>query len=141
MGMEWNLPQSTAFSTVAIPGLPCGVRHTLFLPVAQDSGFSAFTVLLLLAVDVVVYAALAWYCDKVGWRTCWRVWTGVCGGHTQAITYCCVGGNSVMCDLQIRDAYDARALGTCRGRPQGILSLCALAYLRTALMHLYGCVQ
>ncbi|KAF6260985.1 hypothetical protein COO60DRAFT_831207 [Scenedesmus sp. NREL 46B-D3] len=38
---------------------------TLWLPVTQGSSFCAGSVLLLLAADVVLFATLTWYCDKV----------------------------------------------------------------------------
>jgi hypothetical protein len=41
---------------------------TLWLPITQDSSFSAGHVLLLLAADVPLYAALTSYLDKVGYE-------------------------------------------------------------------------
>ncbi|KAF5833388.1 hypothetical protein DUNSADRAFT_10320 [Dunaliella salina] len=38
--------------------------NTLWLPVTPNSSWSAGSVLLLLALDVLIYAFLAWYCDK-----------------------------------------------------------------------------
>ncbi len=49
--------------------LSAGVtRETLLLPVAQESAFCVWTVYWMLAVDVVLFAVLTWYCDKV--RAC-----------------------------------------------------------------------
>lgn len=49
--------------------LAAGVTlDTLWLPVAADSGFCVGSVFWLLAVDVVMFAALTWYCDKVNRR-------------------------------------------------------------------------
>ncbi|KIY93955.1 ATP-binding cassette sub-family A member 7 [Monoraphidium neglectum] len=49
----------------ALGGALCISWATLWLPITQDSSFSAGHVLLLLAADVPLYAALTWYLDKV----------------------------------------------------------------------------
>jgi ABC-type multidrug transport system fused ATPase/permease subunit len=71
-------------------------RATLWLPVAPGgSAFSAGSVLCMLALDVVVWGALAWYCDKVlpaapgqrlppwfvVWPAYWRRPSGADGGE------------------------------------------------------------
>lgn len=37
--------------------------------VSQESGFSAASVFFMLALDVLLYSALVWYCDKAGAAT------------------------------------------------------------------------
>lgn len=50
--------------------LAAGVTpHTLWLPVTQGGHFSVGVVYVMLAADVVLFMAAAWYCDKVG-RVC-----------------------------------------------------------------------
>lgn len=42
---------------------------TWSLPVAQQSSFCVQSVFLMLALDVLLFGVLTWYCDKVrGWR-------------------------------------------------------------------------
>jgi hypothetical protein len=49
------------------PAARAGVTwRTLWLPVTQDSSFCAAHVLMLLAADVPLYAAAAWYLEKAG---------------------------------------------------------------------------
>jgi hypothetical protein len=46
--------------------LAAGVNsHTMWLPVTPESSFCVGSVMWLLALDVVLYAVLTWYCDKV----------------------------------------------------------------------------
>jgi hypothetical protein len=46
--------------------LAAGVNaDTMWLPVAAESSFCVVSVLWLLAVDVLMFAVLTWYCDKV----------------------------------------------------------------------------
>lgn len=46
--------------------LAAGVNaDTMWLPVAAESSFCVVSVLWLLAVDVLLFALLTWYCDKV----------------------------------------------------------------------------
>jgi len=48
--------------------LAAGVTlDTLWLPVTPDSSFCVGSVMWLLAVDVGLFAALTWYCDKVSY--------------------------------------------------------------------------
>jgi hypothetical protein len=44
--------------------------ETLWLPVTQGSSFCVGSVLLLLAADVLLFAALTWYSDKVCVTAC-----------------------------------------------------------------------
>lgn len=47
--------------------LAAGVNlQTMWLPVTPESSFCVGSVMWLLAVDVLLYAVLTWYCDKVG---------------------------------------------------------------------------
>lgn len=39
--------------------------ETLWLPATQSSDFSAGSAMVLLAADVLLFAALMWWCDKV----------------------------------------------------------------------------
>lgn len=58
-----------AASLVNWERLAAGVNlSTMWLPVTPESSFCVGSVMWLLALDVVLYAVLTWYCDKVGAR-------------------------------------------------------------------------
>lgn len=47
--------------------LAAGVNlSTMWLPVTAESSFCVGSVMWLLAVDILLFAVLTWYCDKVG---------------------------------------------------------------------------
>lgn len=78
-GLSWYLaslsPTSAASlfaaSLVNWERMAAGVRwHTLWLPVTQGSGYCVGSVMWLLMVDVLLFATLTWYCDKVGMVVC-----------------------------------------------------------------------
>lgn len=62
--------------------------QTLWLPVTQGSSFCVGSVLLLLAADVLLFAALTWYSDKV--RDAAKRWTLLLLLFHHAVLWCCV---------------------------------------------------
>lgn len=73
-GLSWYLasllPTSAAslFAAALVnwERVAAGVQaNTLWLPVTQGSGYCVGSVMWLLMMDVLLYGALTWYCDKV----------------------------------------------------------------------------
>jgi hypothetical protein len=75
---QWQWPHTIARACLLRPD--AGItRSTLWLPVTPDSSFCAASVFWLLALDVVLYAALTWWCDKVSAAASAHASTEVCG--------------------------------------------------------------
>lgn len=73
-GVSWYLASLSPTSAASLfaaalvnwERLAAGVQwNTLLLPVNQGSGYCVGSVMWLLAVDVLLYAVLTWYFDKV----------------------------------------------------------------------------